>query len=322
MSNPQLILHWYPNSPFAQKVAWALQYKNVDFKLVVISPIEPRPLRRPLDAGYRKTPVLQIGNHTYCDSKAIFAELEKRFPEPTFYPLDDQGNSTEHSALSLARWTEGSVFQAVVSQIPMGALGEAFVKDRGQFSGRKIDPESLAFTAPYMLQSLNAELQAVENLVKSRHQNGSLWALGTKALSLADLHIAMNVWFLGQFVGNKWLKSNVPVLNEHLKKTLVAVRFKELGNLVQINAEKALVVAREQSWKLASATHDGSLKAKLGQVVSVMPTDTGLVPSIGTLVHSTIHETVIENQHEEYGFASYTHFPVIGFVVLPHTPKL
>ncbi|KAG1122835.1 hypothetical protein G6F42_011105 [Rhizopus arrhizus] len=78
MSNPQFILHWYPNSPFAQKVAWALQYKNVDFKLVMISPIEPRPLRRPLDAGYRKTPVLQIGNHTYCDSKVIFAELEKR----------------------------------------------------------------------------------------------------------------------------------------------------------------------------------------------------------------------------------------------------
>jgi glutathione S-transferase len=64
-------------------VAWALQYKKVDFKLVMISPIEPRPLRRPLDAGYRKTPVLQIGNHTYCDSKAIFAELEKRYKQFT-----------------------------------------------------------------------------------------------------------------------------------------------------------------------------------------------------------------------------------------------
>jgi glutathione S-transferase len=68
----------YFESPFAQKVAWALQYKKVIFKIVLIAPVEPRPLRRPLDGGYRKTPVLQIGNHTYCDSKAIFAELEKR----------------------------------------------------------------------------------------------------------------------------------------------------------------------------------------------------------------------------------------------------
>ncbi|KAL7326153.1 hypothetical protein PS15p_208534 [Mucor circinelloides] len=322
MSNPQFILHWYPNSPFAQKVAWALQYKNVDFKLVMISPIEPRPLRRPLDAGYRKTPVLQIGNHTYCDSKVIFAELEKRFPEPTFYPLDAQGNATEHSILSLARWTENSVFQAIVTQIPMGKLGEAFVKDRSQFSGRKIDPESLKFAAPYMLQGLNAELLAVEELVKSRHQNGSLWALGTKELSLADLHIAMNVWFLSQFVGSKWLQSKIPVLSEHLTKTLTAVRFNEIENLGQLDEEEALLIAKEQSWKLKNATHDGSLKAKLGQVVAVLPTDTGMVPALGNLVHSTIHETVIENQQDEYGFTSYTHFPVIGFVVLPQAPKL
>lgn len=245
-----------------------------------------------------------------------------RFPEPTFYPLDAQGNSTEYSILSLARWTESSVFQSVVTQIPMGALGEAFVKDRAQFAGRKIDSEMLAFIAPFMLQGLNAELQAVENLVKSRNQNGSLWALGTKALSLADLHIAMIVWFLGQFVGSNWVDSNIPVLGEHLTKTLAAVRFDALDDLDQLSGEEALVIAKEQSWKLANPTHDGSSKARLGQTVTVLPTDTGMVPSAGTLVHSTINETVIENQQEEYGFTSYTHFPVIGFVVLPQGSKL
>ena len=57
---------------------WALLYKKVEFKTVTCSPVEPRPLRRPLDGGYRKTPFLQIGNHSYCDSKVIFAELERR----------------------------------------------------------------------------------------------------------------------------------------------------------------------------------------------------------------------------------------------------
>lgn len=55
-----------------------LNYKKVDYKTVTISPIEPRPNRRPLDGGYRKAPVLQIGNHVYCDSKCILNELERR----------------------------------------------------------------------------------------------------------------------------------------------------------------------------------------------------------------------------------------------------
>jgi hypothetical protein len=46
--------------------------------------VEPRPARRPLDAGYRKTPILQIKNHVYCDSKAIIHEIEKRYTFSSF----------------------------------------------------------------------------------------------------------------------------------------------------------------------------------------------------------------------------------------------
>lgn len=70
--------HWYPESPFSQKVAWILNYKKIDYKVVLINRCEPRPLRRPLDGGYRKTPILQIGNHVYCDTKTIFLALEKQ----------------------------------------------------------------------------------------------------------------------------------------------------------------------------------------------------------------------------------------------------
>ena len=68
---------WYPYSPFAQKIGWILNYKKVEYKTVLIDVMEPRPKRRPFDGGYRKTPVLQVGQHTFCDTKTIIAEIEK-----------------------------------------------------------------------------------------------------------------------------------------------------------------------------------------------------------------------------------------------------
>ncbi|KAI8061534.1 uncharacterized protein B0P05DRAFT_557401 [Gilbertella persicaria] len=322
MTNRQVILHWYPQSPFAQKVAWALLYKKVDFKIVLITPIEPRPLRRPLDGGYRKTPILQIGNHTFCDSKIIFAELEQRFPEPSFYPKDTDGVSSENLIKGLARWTDSSLFSLVASQIQMGALGKEFLEDRSKFAGRKIDPEKLKFTIPFMNQSLKAEIKIAERFVSERNKNGELWALGTNSLSLLDLNFAMITWFVKSLIGKDWINANVPVLGHHLEKTLKAVDAGKLKKIEAISPEEALKVAKEQSFGLSNATHDGSLNIQLGKLVSISPTDSGIIPSIGVLVHSTVNETVIEHKEEKYGFTSYTHFPVVGFVVLPQVSKL
>lgn len=69
--------HFYRESPFSQKLSWLLNFKKVEYKVVTVPRLEPRPLRRPLDGGYRKTPILQIGNHVYCDTKAAILALEK-----------------------------------------------------------------------------------------------------------------------------------------------------------------------------------------------------------------------------------------------------
>ncbi|KAI9478683.1 MAG: hypothetical protein EXX96DRAFT_255790 [Benjaminiella poitrasii] len=322
MSNPQAILHWYPESPFSQKVAWALQYKNIDFKSVIISRIEPRPLRRPLDGGYRKSPVLQIGNHTYCDSKAIFAELEARFPEPSFYPAGPDGKSTEAQISGLARWTDNPLFMSIVTQLPWELMGDEFVKDRSEFAQRAFDLNASKMAAPYLRQAVQSEMKIADTFVRERNESGKLWALGTQALSLLDLHFAMSTWFLKHMVGDDWIEANIPTLAAHLEKTLAAVRFNDLQKTEIIKAEDALKLAKEQSWALPNPTHDGTLDIQLGQAVTVMPTDTGMVPSRGDLVHSTLNETVIEHREEQYGFTSYTHFPVIGFVVLPQSSKL
>ncbi|OBZ91076.1 hypothetical protein A0J61_00873 [Choanephora cucurbitarum] len=318
MTHQDIILHWYPSSPFAQKVAWALLFKKVEFKTVLISPIEPRPLRRPLDAGYRKTPVLQIGNHTYCDTKIILAELEERFPEPSFYPTGDNREMIS----GLSRWMDSILFDLSVSQFQMGNLGKKFIEDRSSLSGRKIDPERLKFTIPYMNHSLKAELQIAENFVKERFDNGKRWALGTESISILDLHFGMITWFLQGLVGREWVKKTVPVLNGHLERLKHAIDFNKLKTLPKITSEEALKIAKEQASDLPNAEHDGSLDIKLGQLVSIVPADSSKTAAVGTLAYSTLAKTVIQHKEDKYGFVGYTHFPVVGYVVFPNKSKL
>jgi hypothetical protein len=208
-----------------------------------------------------------------------------------------------------------------VTQIPWKALGENFLKDRSEFGGKKIDPTAATFAQPYLRQTARSELEVVNTIVKEKSQDGELFALGTKTLSIYDLSIAMNLWFLSNLVPKGWLESNFPILNKLLAKTLAAVRFDDLKKLQILSAEDALKVAKEQAFEL-EFTHDGSSDVPLGKLVSVLPTDSGVVPALGKLVHSTIEETVIEHEEEKYGFTSYTHFPTLGFVVLPKSPKL
>ncbi|CEJ03344.1 hypothetical protein RMCBS344292_17330 [Rhizopus microsporus] len=320
--NPTIVLHWYPTSPFAHKVAWALNFKKVQYKSVIISRIEPRPNRRPLDGGYRKTPILQIGNHTYCDTKAIFAELERRFPEPSFYPKGPHGEPTEASINVLTRWLDTTLFMNTTSQFRVETFDEAFLKDRSQFAGREINKDQVNALKPFTRHTMRADLALLNHLVTEQSQNGEKWAIGTSEPSAADLHIAMILWFINIIFGFDWTKDNFPVLGLQLKKTLDYVGYEQLDSLPKISEEEAIEVAKNEIWYLEDPKHDGSLPIELGTEVTVMPTDTGVVPSVGKLVHSTIRETVIEHKDETHGTTVYIHFPIVGFIVIPKSNKL
>ena len=83
---PEIILHHYPQSPVAEKVRVGLGIKGLAWASVEIPRIPPKPLLMPLTGGYRRTPVMQIGADIYCDSQCILREIERRHPQPSFYP--------------------------------------------------------------------------------------------------------------------------------------------------------------------------------------------------------------------------------------------
>ena len=102
---PDLILHHYPTSPFAEKARLLLGYKKLAWKSVVIPFIAPKPDLTALTGGYRKTPVLQIGADIYCDTTLIADVLEHLQPDPSFYPEPSKG-----IARTLAHWADNTLF--------------------------------------------------------------------------------------------------------------------------------------------------------------------------------------------------------------------
>jgi len=122
-----IILHHYPQSPVSEKVRVALGIKGLAWRSVEIPRVPPKPDVMPLTGGYRRTPIVQIGADIYCDSQCILRELERRHPEPTFYP-----GGAEGLPWGIGRWTDG-LFDVAV-RLSLGAnadqLPEAFAKDR------------------------------------------------------------------------------------------------------------------------------------------------------------------------------------------------
>ena len=68
---------------------WWRGASRLAWKSVVIPVVMPKPDVVALTGGYRRTPLLQIGAHVYCDTARITAELERRAPAPTLYPFGD-----------------------------------------------------------------------------------------------------------------------------------------------------------------------------------------------------------------------------------------
>ena len=95
----EIIFHHYPVSPVAEKVRAGLGIKKLAWRSVEHNRLPDRPELFAMTAGYRRIPVMQIGADIYCDSQCILRELERRFPEPTFFPGPRQGHAVGHLAL-------------------------------------------------------------------------------------------------------------------------------------------------------------------------------------------------------------------------------
>ncbi|MFN4017058.1 MAG: glutathione S-transferase family protein [Reyranella sp.] len=184
-----LILHQYDFSNFAEKARLMMGFKGLHWRAVEIPPIAPKPRLTPLTGGYRRTPVLQDGADVWCDTKLIARELERRVPQPTFYPPNTSG-----TADAIAWWAEQQFMRPTalyVSGINADHMPEGLHADRAKLHGLPMPSIEAVRKAAYRnLQLVRPQVRWIADMLA----DGRPYLLGDERC-IADFATYHVVWF-------------------------------------------------------------------------------------------------------------------------------
>ena len=302
----EVILHHFPASPVSEKVRIALGIKNLAWRSVEIPRLPPKPDVIPLTGGYRRTPIMQIGADIYCDSQCIVRELQRRFPEPTFFPGGAAG-----LPWSINRWTD-SLFD-VTARISLGAnadqLPEAFAKDRVRLLlGPHGDLNKVKADLPHLI----AQLRAQFGWMDQRVSGGRRFMLGDQP-GLPDALCYYLVWFMrGRWQGGPALIAEFSAL-EAWEQRVKAIGH---GRPTEMTAAEAIEVARSNSPTTPEQSDSNDPQGlKPGQRVSVVPDlDSGESPVTGVVQLVDRDSIAILRDDPRVGTVC-VHFPRVGFRV-------
>lgn len=181
-----LVLHHYPNSPYAELARLALGRKGASWHSVEIPNVSPKPDLTALTGGYERTPVLQIGADVYCDTVAICRALDERVDGPTLYP-----EPLGKAALPIAMWAGSQPFGWAVGSAlgPIAdAIPEAFFADRKRRFG--LDKNRLKAGQP----QLQSQFVGVLAVIAGALADGRAFVGGDEP-GHADFALYMLVWF-------------------------------------------------------------------------------------------------------------------------------
>lgn len=303
---PDLILHHYPTSPFAEKIRLILGHKKISWKSVVIPTIMPKPDVVALTGGYRKTPVLQIGADIYCDTALIADVLEHLEPEPTLYPSHHKG-----VARTLAHWADNTLFWTAMAYNlqPKGFAhmfagiapesAKAFAEDRKAMSTgmMRLRPADAAGAYRSYLRRLSDML------------DDQPFLLGN-APCIADFAMFHPLWFT---------RVRTPVLADIFDATPAVGAWIDRvaaighGAMEKFSADAAIAVAAKAT---PAALKDEPFQDEhgipLGSRVTVAAENFGLEPTEGELVAATRMHYTLRRDSPVAGIL-HVHFPRLGF---------
>lgn len=305
----EIILHNYPQSPVAEKVRKGFGLKGLAWRSVEIPRLPPKPDVVALTGGYRRTPVMQIGADIYCDSICILREIERRNPEPTFFPGGADG-----MAYGVSRWTDEALFTTCV-RIIFGAAGDAldpaFGEDRGRLYLGPNWADRLRELGPELPHHV-AQLRANFGWMNDRLAAGRDFMLGA-APGLPDLL----AWHLVWFIRGRW--SEGPGFLEQFPALMAwETRVDALGHGTSedMSPEDAITLARDTAIATPES-HDPLDPQGLvpGMTVSVGPdVDGGEQDVAGTLRAADRNSVSLVRDDPRAGTVC-VHFPRAGYRV-------
>ena len=302
---PDLILHHYPMSPFAEKIRLVLGYKKLAWKSVIIPRVMPKPDVLALTGGYRRTPVLQIGADIYCDTALICDVLEHRQPSPSLHPPGSNGGNR-----IIAQWADSTLFWAAMgySFSPAGAAfifqgeapeaAKAFAEDRLKMRGGASRMHPGDATSAY-----KSYLRRIASMVDNQP-----YVMGRQP-SLADFSCYHPLWFTKRIPPLAGIFDATPSLSAWMGR-IAAIGH---GTMEQSDALAALAVAAQS--KPAGVEKDvfqDDHGIALGSRVTVTAESFGLEPTEGELVAATRTRYSLRRSDARAGTV-HVHFPRVGY---------
>ena len=302
----EIILHHYPPSPVSEKVRVALGIKGLSWRSVEIPRLPPKPDVMPLTGGYRRTPIMQVGADIYCDSQCILRELQRRHPEPSFYPGGAAG-----LPWGISRWTD-ALFDTAV-RLSMGAnadkLPADFAKDRLRlFFGPNGDIKKVQADLAHTVAQLRAQFGWMEERVAG----GRRFMLGDNP-GLPDALAYYLVWFVrGRWEGGPGLLQEFPALEAWEQR----VKALGHGHPTPMSSTEAIEVAQRS--QPATPQRDDPRdpqSLKTGQKVTVVADlDSGETPVPGIVRFIDRDSIAILREDARVGTVC-VHFPRVGYRV-------
>jgi glutathione S-transferase len=300
---PELILHHYAESPYAEKIRRILGFKNLTLRSVGIPMVMPKPDLLALTGGYRKTPVLQIGADIYCDTDLIARTLEHIAPEPTLFPP-----GSESLAYMLGPWQQ-QLFTLAVYQIGTSApvFPPGFVEDRSQMVEHPYALERILADIGPQRDQLRAKLDYLDRRVAAQP-----FVLG-EAPSLADFALFHPVYAL------KLLTQTAPLLAPHAHVRAWVERIERFGHgtFTELGGADAVAIARASVAAAGGRVDPNEASGlRLGQRVEIVHEDFGRDPTVGELVASSAHEIAVRREDSRAGTVV-VHLPREHYLVRP-----
>lgn len=303
----EIILHHYPESLYSEKVRLILGLKNLSWKSVLIPMVMPKPDLLPLTGGYRRTPVLQIGNDVYCDTALIAETLEQLVPQPSLYPQGLKG-----IAETVAQWGDNYLFWAAMGYFYQSEgiiqalatlppeLAKSYVSDRAALLASRPQISLAENQAALLLY-----LQRLQHML----EGGQPFLLGETA-SLADVCCYHPLWILRMVPATASILEHCPLVLGWMD------RIKAIGHgqPSELPALEALAISKDQPATTIRSMASDIPGITLGELVQIMPSDYGLDPVQGELVLVESNHMAVR-RHDERAGTVVVHFPRIGYQV-------
>ena len=308
---PDIILHHFNTSPYAEKIRLILGYKNIPWKSVLVPNIMPKPLYTALTGGYRRVPVMQIGADVYCDTALIAAEIERRFPSQ---PIIKNGTAGWNE--SIINWHDNTLFWKVARYVigkNAAAISDDFLRDRAKMMRLDLTPEANRAKgiaeAPYILSQLHIALGWLDDAL------AATGFVSGNALSYADFALVPSVWFLTTRVSDApaMVASRFPRLADWLKRVSAA----GYGTREEISGEAALAIAlanKPETQARGQIKSDDVIGISVGDKVAITPESFGTEAVSGPVTAISPQLITLHWNGPDVGDVA-IHFPRLGYVI-------